>query len=147
MVTMVNRIWGVVAVVSGGMGAGLAWLILPAVSWTAVAGGWIVVLVNSLAGRLINRRAIGATKGAFLRWGIGANACRLLTLVGIFAYILRSYRAERGAFFISAFTVFFSLLIVEVIDLLKCQANDGVKFERINANKLDGCREFGAGKE
>jgi hypothetical protein len=124
------KLWGAAVIASGILGALMAWWVVPVVFWRAVVGGWGVAVVNSVAGRLINRRAVGATSGAFLGWGIGVNAFRMLTLIGFFAYILRSYPEERGSFFASVFTVFFILMLVEVWDLFQSQGKAGSGVER-----------------
>jgi hypothetical protein len=123
------RIFVGAVIVAGILGVFVAWCVVPKVSWGAMAGGWGVAVINSVAAREFNRRAMGGSKGAFVGWGIVGNVFRMLTLVGIFAYILISYREERGSFFVSAFTVFFILMLVEVKRLFQSQANSGSRIE------------------
>jgi hypothetical protein len=120
---------------------------VPVVSWLAVGAGWGVAVANSALAGWMNRRAVGAGRGAFIRWGLVANSFRVLTLMGIFAYILFSYREERGSFFISVFTSFFILMLVEVADLFRSQANTRSGFECVESDKCGGCRGVGAGEK
>lgn len=141
------RIWVGAVIVSGILGAFMAWWVVPVVFWWAVAGGWGLAVANSVAARMINQRAVGATSGVFLGWGIGANAFRMLTLLGFFAYILCSYPKERGSFFASVFTAFFILMLVEVVDLFQSQGKTGSGVERFDSNECGGSRECGAGQK
>lgn len=143
----VFRIWVGAVLVSGILGALMAWWVVPVVFWWAVAGGWGLAVANSAAARLINRRAVGATSGAFLGWGIGVNAFRMLTLIGFFVYILRSYPEERGSFFASVFTAFFVLMLVEVGGLLLSQGKAGSGVERSDPDECGGSREYSAGQK
>lgn len=113
------------ATCAGVMGAGVAWLVLPAVNWGAAGVGWLVAVLNSLIGRLINDRAVGRSRNAFVGWGLAANAFRMLTLVGIFAYMALRYPGVRGSFFVTGFVTFFPLMGVEVASLFKSQNKDG----------------------
>ena len=124
-----GRIWWVAVVVSGLLGAVIAWGVIPDVSWAAVAGGWGVAVVNSVAARGINRRSMRGTKGAFIGWGIAGNVCRMLTLTGVFVYSLCSYKKDRGSFFVSVFVVMFILMLVEVKSLFLSQENSGSRLE------------------
>jgi hypothetical protein len=124
-----RRIWWVAVVVSGLLGAVIAWGVVPEVSWAAVAGGWGVAALNSVAARGFNRRAMRGSKGAFVGWGIVGNVFRMLTLMGVFVYTLFSHKEERGSFFISAFVVIFILMLVEVKSLFQSQANSRSRIE------------------
>ncbi len=123
------RIWVWAVIVAGILGVVMAWWVVPEVSWGAVAGGWSVAAINFVAAREFNRRALGGSKRAFVGWGIVGNVFRMLTLMGIFAYILISYKEERGSFFVSVFMVFFILMLVEVKTLYQSQANSGSRIE------------------
>lgn len=124
------RIWLGAVLVAGLLGALLAWWVLPVVHGWAVLGGWGLAVANSAVARLINGRAVGGSSGAFLGWGIGANAFRMLTLVGFFVYILASFPEEKASVFTSFFTAFFILMLVEVSGLLKSQGKAGSTVER-----------------
>ena len=113
--------WVAGAVGSGIVGASLVGWLVPEPSWTAAGAGWLVAVVNAVGARLINRRAVGASRGAFIGWGSVANVIRMLTLLGIFAYILISCRGISGSFFVSVFTGFFVLMLVEMAGLLQSQ--------------------------
>ncbi len=123
------RIWVGAVIVSGILGVLMAWWVVPEVSWAAVAGGWGVAVVNSFAERGFNRRAMRGTKGAFIGWGIVGNVFRMLTLMGVFVYTLCSYKEERGSFFVSVFSVFFILMLVEVKSLFLSQENSRSRIE------------------
>lgn len=123
------RIWVGAVIVSGVLGAFVAWGMVPDVSWAAVAGGWGVAVVNSIAAREINRRSMRGTKGAFVGWGIVGNVFRMLTLMGVFVYTICSYKEERGSFFVSVFVVIFILMLVEVKSLFLSQENFWSRFE------------------
>jgi hypothetical protein len=121
--------WAGAVIVSGILGVSLAWWVVPEVSWGAVAGGWGVAVVNSVAAREFNRRAMGGSRGKFVGWGIVGNVFRMLTLMGFFAYILISYKEERGSFFVSVFVVIFILMLVEVKSLFLSRENSGSRSE------------------
>jgi hypothetical protein len=123
------RIWVGAVIVSGILGVLMAWSLAPAISWGAVAGGWGVAVVNSLVARGFNCRAMRGAKSAFIGWGIAGNSFRMLTLMGVFVYILFSYKEERGSFFISVFVVMFVLMLVEVKSLFLSQENSGSRIE------------------
>lgn len=111
----------VVNLVSGGVALFLVCLIIPAPSWLAAGAGWIVAVINSVGTQMINRKAVGASRTAFIGWGIVAHVIRMLTLMGIFAYILISWRGISGSFFVSVFTGIFVLMLVEMVRLLRSQ--------------------------
>lgn len=107
--------WGIVAAAVAGFGA--AALFLDNLSWPFVAAGWLVAALNALAARAINRRAVGLAPRAFVVWGIIMNATRMLTVFGIFAYVILSCGEPRGGFLMSSLVGFFILMPIEVAGL------------------------------
>jgi len=78
---------------------------------------------------MIHDRATGVSRAAFVRWGIVANAIRMLTLVVIFAYMTLSFQIERGSFLIAGLSAFFVMMPVEVLQLFVSQNKAVEKFE------------------
>ena len=91
-------------------GSLLALSVLPDVNWGAAGAGWGIALLNSFAGHLINRRAVGRSGKTFIVWGLAANAFRLLTVLVIFAYIVVCFPSERASFLVMAFVAFFVMM-------------------------------------
>ena len=123
------------AVASGGV-VSLAFVVGLArpVIWMPAAEGWLLAVLNSLAIRMINRRAVGVRSRAFVGWGIVTNAIRLLTLAGVCVLVIFSRREESGAFLIPFFIMFFVLSGIEVAGLINVQHGYGVDSGRGNGN-------------
>lgn len=121
MIRSLTVLWVVVALVSVLAGAGVAAGVLPVVAWPSAAAGWGVAAVSSLIAIGVNFLAVGRSRTAFLGWGLGANLFRILTLVGIFAYMAFHHREGRSSFFITVFISFFMLTGVEVVALFRAQ--------------------------
>lgn len=102
-------------------------ILIPAPSWWATGLGCGVIVVNSLLTRGINFRAIGRSRAAFLGWGIGANAIRMLTLFMFFAYITLNFVFDRGSFLTAGISSFFVMLPAEVMQLFRFQDRLGAK--------------------
>ena len=118
-------LWAGVAVVAGATGALLVRGVTPAAPGAMALSGWLVAMLNSLAGHAINRRAVGPDRNAFVRWGLAVNFARILTLLALFAFIVFFQPEGRGAFFVMVFTCYFMLLGVEVMALLRGQDKVG----------------------
>lgn len=107
----------------------LVLLVIPSPCWWAACAGWILVTLNSLLSRIIHDRATGVSRTTFVRWGIVANAIRMLTLAVIFAYMTFSFQIERGSFLLAGFSAFFVMMPVEVANLFVFQNKAVEKFE------------------
>lgn len=124
-----SQLWPIGIVLSCFVAFMLAGLIISSPCWWAVCSGWGVVALNSMLARVINARATGVARPAFVGWGIVANAIRMLTLAVIFAYMTLNYINERGSFLIAGFSAFFILMPVEVVQLFSFQSKAVSKFE------------------
>lgn len=118
-------VWGTAVICGGLLGGVMAWLLVSPVNWLAACAGWLVATINSLAGRLINRRAVGAGLVSVVGWGLAANAFRLLTLSFICAFIAISMRDLAGSFFTPLFVVLFILMAIDVRGLFSAQYGCG----------------------
>jgi len=118
-------IWMAAAIGSLVVGAVAARMILVIVNWGAVWAGWLVAVLSSLAAHLFNRRAVGRSRNAFVGWGLVANSFRMLTLIGIFAYMTFHHRDERASFFVTVFVSFFILMAEEIVSLFRAQNKVG----------------------
>lgn len=124
-----EAVWLAIALLAGGVGSLLVWWVVPTVNWGAAGAGWGMALLNSAAGRLINRHAVGRSGKAFIAWGLVANTLRGLTLLAICAYIIFSYPQERASFLVMTFTALFLMTGVEVANLFREQNRVGVRVE------------------
>lgn len=114
------------ALLGGGLaGVGLVWLLIPTPSWGGAGVGWVTGVINAFAGRMINHRAVGLSRWAFMGWGVGVNGLRVLTLVSFFAYVTLSYRDERASFLVVVFATLFLLMVAEVAELFWSQDKGG----------------------
>jgi hypothetical protein len=118
---MKAHVWFLGVVLSCGVAISLVGYVLPAPCWWAAWLGWGVVVMNSVVVKGIQVRAVGSHRFAFVGWGIIGNSIRMLTLVGIFAYITLFWKGERGSFLVSGLTSFFILMPIEVVQLFAIQ--------------------------
>lgn len=114
-------IWVVAAIGAGILGAVVTRLAAPVVAWDWAAAGWLLAVINSALVVFINGRAIGRSRGAFIVWGLLVHALRVLTLLGIFAFIIFHEDSRKASFFILMFAGLFSMMAVEILDLFKIQ--------------------------
>ncbi len=118
---MKDHVWIVGVVLSCGVAFSLVEFVIPAPCWWAAGAGWVVVVVNSVVARMIQDRAVGTRRLDFVGWGIIGNSIRMLTFVGIFAYITLFFKSERGSFLVAGLSAFFLLMPIEVIQLFVIQ--------------------------
>ena len=118
-------LWIAAIIVAGVAGAGMAYLVVPVVHWKAAAAGWLVAVLSSLAGRMLNDRAVGRSGKAFIGWGLVANSFRVLTLVCVFAFMAFHHPNGRGSFFVTVFMAIFVMTGVEVASLFRAQNKVG----------------------
>ncbi|MEI6516307.1 MAG: hypothetical protein WCO77_10025 [bacterium] len=128
-------VWGAAVICGGLLGGLLAWFLVSPVDWLAASAGWLLATLNSLVGRLINRRAIGAGLFSVVGWGLAANAFRLLTLSFICAFIAISMRDIASSFFTPLFVVLFILMAIDVRGLFSAQYGCGNTVGQSNGNE------------
>ena len=115
--------WLVVGIIAAALaGGGAAALFLKDVSWPFVVAGWAMAALNAVAARAINHRAVGSPRQAFILWGILVNVGRMLTIAGIFAFIILLCEETRSGFLMSALVGIFVLMPIEVAGLYHAPA-------------------------
>lgn len=114
-------LWSVGIMLSCVVSLVLVGLLVAEPCWWTACSGWILVAVNSIVLRVINERAIGVSRAAFVRWGVVLNSIRMLTLAGIFVYMTLSFQSGRSSFLIAGFSAFFFMMPFELMQLLKSQ--------------------------
>lgn len=126
---LISQLWLLGMILSCGVALLLVGFIISSPCWWAACFGLMIVTLNSVMARVINERATGASRAAFVRWGVIVNAIRMLTLVVIFAYMTMNFQIERGSFLMAGLPTFFVMMPIEVIQLFRLQNKAVDKFE------------------
>jgi hypothetical protein len=101
---------------------GIAAFLPQGVIWAALAAGWLVAVGNAILARVINRRAVGCPRDAFLRWAVGGNALRVAALLAVFAAVALRSGSGRDSFLAGGFSGLFVFMILEIAELLRADA-------------------------